>query len=175
MEEIHITVHLYLQVNYGIHCRGLYVKLRPLDRITWRCIPYSVSCIYVTQHFCLTGLCTTFWDIKCYKSRNNALYRKLYVSWFIMQSVVFPVAQQPKSDLGRPVADVSRLHTQARAVGLFWTSYQIVLEAATYASYNKTHEHEFPHRDSKESAQKSSGCGPVPLAARPLGSARDCF
>ena len=127
----------------------------------------------LTQHLCLAGLCATFWDVKCYKIRDSARYLKLYVILFITRNVVFSVARQPKSNLGRPMADVSWSHTRARAVGLFWTSYQLVAEAATYATYNKRIEHEFPHRDSNESSEKSSGYRPMSLAARPLGSARD--
>jgi hypothetical protein len=53
----------------------------------------------------------------------------------------FFVAQRPKSGPRPPRFEVSRSytirHTHTQLVGLFWTSDQLVVEAATYTTHNK--------------------------------------
>jgi hypothetical protein len=49
----------------------------------------------------------------------------------------FSVVQQPKSGLDCPVVEASRSHTIRHIHTLFWTSDQLVAEAATYLTHNK--------------------------------------
>jgi hypothetical protein len=102
----------------------------------------------------------------------NELFRTLYSStarvmatarttFMYFPLLYFPVAQQPKSGLGRLLLEVSRSHLDTRhSVGLLWTSDHSVAETSTWEHTN-THKRQTAmppggigtHEPSKRSAE----------------------
>jgi hypothetical protein len=78
------------------------------------------------------------------------MYTYIYIHTYIyiyIYKLFFSVAQQPNSDPGHFIVEVSRskiharthahTHTHTQPVGLLWTSDQSVAEAATCTTHNK--------------------------------------
>ena len=83
----------------------------------------------------------------CVTLHNRAILSLLCC--ILLRAPFSSVAQQPNSGLGRHIVEVcdrararartrTHTHTCARAVALLWTSDQLVAEAATLATRNKT-------------------------------------
>jgi len=89
------------------------------------------------------------------------------------------VALQTSSGPGCLVIEVSKshidtsthAHASTHAVGILWSSDQLVIEAATYITHNKlTDEHPCSQRNSKPRSQHSSGFRLTHLRAQPPAS-----
>jgi hypothetical protein len=92
--------------------------------------------------------------------------RDLNVDFLSFPFLSFPVAQEPKSGLGRLLLEVSRSHSDTpHSVGLLWTSDQSVAETSTRQHRNTHKGQTYRHHAGFEPT--------VPVSARPKANALD--